>query len=98
MAEKIAQRTLNIGGIRVEAIAWKVQSSGEFPEGIKYRFQALDEENNHVERWDNTNDTHGPRHHKHLADGTIEEIEEPPENRDDIKELLREFINEVTKK
>ena len=98
MAEPILpdeRRTLNIGSVRIEATAWEVPPSEEYPNGVKYRFQALDEDQNHIERWDNTNDVHGPRHHKHLPDEEVKPIVNPPEGPDDVKELLREFIEQV---
>jgi len=101
MAEPIlpdSRRTLIIGEVRIEARAWEVPPSDEFPNGLKYSFQALDLDDNHIERWDNTNDAHGPRHHKHLRDGEIKPISKSPESRDDVKELLRDFINEVIEK
>jgi len=100
MAEPILpdeRRTLNIGDVRIEARAWKVPSSEEYPNGIKYSFQALRGQE-HVERWDNTNDAHGSRHHKHLPDGEIEPVEDPPESTEEVKELLRDFIHEVTER
>ena len=90
--------TLILEDIRIEASAWEVPSSDEFPNGLKYRFQALDMDENHIQRWDNTNDTHGPRHHKHLPDGEIEPIQNPPETPEEVQELLKEFIDEVTER
>ncbi|MDZ7687304.1 MAG: DUF6516 family protein [Halobacteriales archaeon] len=101
MAEPILpdeRRTLNIGGVRIEAEAWKVPPSEEYPNGVKYRFQALDEDDDHLARWDNTNDAHGPRHHRHLPDGDVEQIENPPESPEEVKKLLREFVREVTQR
>jgi hypothetical protein len=101
MAESILpddRLTLIVAGVRIEASAWEVPPSDEFPNGLKYSFQALDMDENHIERWDNTNDAHGARHHRHLPDGEIEPIENPPETTDDVQELLKEFIEEVTER
>jgi hypothetical protein len=90
--------TLIVEGVRIEASAWEVPLSNDFSNGLKYRFQALDMDENHIQRWDNTNDTHGPRRHKHLPDGGIEPIDNPPETPDEVQELLKEFIDEVTER
>lgn len=94
--------------IEIEVVAHKVPSSETYPEGIKYRFQAFDSRTKQtLLRYDNSNDTHVSRHHKHLENGEVRRLEDPFQGREIEKReeavkaaenLLEKFIDEVKRR
>ena len=61
---------------RYEMIATEIPTSDDYPEGIKYRFQYMDEDGRTVLRFDNFPDHPGVgRHHYHTPDGVYDDIE-----------------------
>lgn len=109
MAEELFHyREQFTGNVEIEVVAHRVPESDDFPNGIKYSFQAMDRDTGEtLLRYDNSNDSHVSRHHKHLEDGTTEEIEDPfagkdMEKRKEVKEaaeeLYKRFKNEVVER
>lgn len=92
MAEKLLEREFTTSdGTKIEVLAWDVPESEEFPEGIKYKFQAYDLETGEtLLRYDNHNKHSGSRHHKHIGEDKTEKIEF-----NGVKEAYRKFIEEV---
>lgn len=63
-------------GTRYEMIATAVPESNDYPEGIKYRFQYMDEEGQTLLRFDNFPNHPGVgRHHYHTPDGVFDDVE-----------------------
>lgn len=55
---------------RYEMVALSIPTSEDYPEGIKYRFQYMDEDGHTLLRFDNFPDHPGvDRHHYHTPDG-----------------------------
>lgn len=94
MAEKLLEREFTTSnGTRIEVLAWNVPESEEYPEGIKYKFQAYDIETKAtILRYDNYNKHAGSRHHKHIGENETEKIKF-----NGIKQAYRKFIEEVEK-
>ncbi len=60
-------------GTRYEMVALSVPPSKDYPEGIKYRFQYMDEDGQTFLRFDNFPDHPGvDRHHYHTPDGVYD--------------------------
>ncbi|MCH7873668.1 MAG: hypothetical protein IH965_00020 [Gemmatimonadetes bacterium] len=56
-------------GNRYEMLAWSIPESEEYPEGIKYRFQYMDEDGSTLLRYDNSHHREGVgMHHRHTSD------------------------------
>lgn len=63
-------------GSRYEMIVTEVPQSGDYPEGIKYRFQYMAEDGKTILRFDNFPGHPGvDRHHYHTPDGVYDDIE-----------------------
>jgi hypothetical protein len=65
-----------VDGSRHEMVATAIPTSDDYPEGVKYRFQYMDEAGNTLLRFDNY--PHHPgvnRHHYHTPDGVFDDIE-----------------------
>lgn len=92
MAEKLLEREFTTSnGTKIEILAWKVPKSKEYPEGIKYKFQAYNPETEEtILRYDNHNKHAGSRHHKHIGEEITEKIEF-----NGVKEAYRKFVEEV---
>ncbi len=63
-------------GTRYEMVATLVPETEEYPEGVKYRFQYMDEDGRTLLRFDNF--PHHPgvdRHHYHAPDGVHDDVE-----------------------
>jgi len=83
----------------IEAVAFKVPESEAFPSGLKYSFHAnyLDEEKL-ILRYDNANDFHAAKHHKHMIENENEitkPLKKQPENIEQLYELFKEWIQKV---
>jgi len=82
-------------GTRVDAVAYAVEPSDEYPEGVKYSFQYCDPEADEtLLRYDNGHryEGHETAHHKHRYDTDAPtEIEYPGT----VSEQYREFLSEV---
>lgn len=96
----MAQRVLNderilADGTRVDAVAYSVEPSDEYPEEVKYSFQYYDpEEDETLLRYDNSHryEGHETAHHKHRHDTDAPtEIGYPGT----VSEQYRKFLNEV---
>ena len=94
MAEVIFQDRRETGEVIIEAVVYRVEESGEYPEGIRYSFQAH-RDGETVIRYDNYNRHAGSRHHKHIGESKVEKLEDQPENKQEILELYKKFIEEV---
>ncbi|KXA96012.1 hypothetical protein AKJ39_05190 [candidate division MSBL1 archaeon SCGC-AAA259J03] len=78
-------------GTIVEAEAFKVPISVDYPEGIKYSFQHYDPETGKtVLRYDNYSKHSGSRHHKHLGERATR-----PENFESLQSHFKKFMKEV---
>lgn len=78
-------------GSRYEMVAWAVQPSEDYPEGIKYSFQYMAADGGTLLRFDNA--TYHPdvaRHHRHTPDGGVEPLEYTG-----ISDLAERFLDEV---
>jgi len=108
LAEIIWQREDYIReDIDLVAVLWKFDESDEFKHNLKYKIQATDYSKNGetVLRYDNANDSHADRHHKHInKESSTEAIENPftdvdPDNVEEVieamNELWRKFKQEV---
>lgn len=63
-------------GTRYEMVATAVPESEDYPEGVKYRFQYMDEDGRTLLRYDNFPDHPGvDRHHYHTPDGVYDDVE-----------------------
>jgi len=63
-------------GSRYEMVATAVPESEDYPEGIKYRFQYMDDDGRTLLRFDNFPGHPGvARHHYHTTDGVHDDIE-----------------------
>jgi hypothetical protein len=93
LAEEAFRDLIELGdGTIVEAKAWRVPESEEFPEGLKYSFQHYDPETGEtLLRYDNYNKHAGSRHHKH-EDGETEAVEF-----EGLKDHYERFLDEVEK-
>lgn len=95
MAELILQKEREQDGLRIVVEAWKVPESKDFPDGIKYSYQAYRRENGEtVLRYDNHHRHAGSRDHKHVK-GETEELGFTPETREDLQKLFQTFIDEL---
>lgn len=67
----------------LDVIAYIVPEPEQFPSGVKYSFQAVYKESEQlIVRYDNANDSHASKHHKHIIkDGeeTTEALELQPD-------------------
>lgn len=76
-SEKVFEDTgIYDDGTRYQMIATAVPESEDYPEGIKYRFQYMDEDGRTLLRFDNF--THHPgvdRHHYHTPEGDFDDAE-----------------------
>lgn len=82
-------------GVVIEAVVYRVDESEQYPQGIRYSFQAHSEGKTLL-RYDNYNRHAGSRHHKHIGESETERLENPPEEENDVVELYKKFLNEVT--
>jgi hypothetical protein len=111
MAELIWQREDYIGDdIDIVAILWKFEDSDEFRYDLKYKIQATDysKDGETVLRYDNANDAHAARHHKHVEnENSTQPIEDPFKNIDSdnpkevveaMEELWKKFKQDVEKR
>lgn len=65
-----------VDGTRYEMVATAVPQSDDYPEGIKYRFQYMDDNGETILRFDNVPEhPDAPRHHVHTPSGTVEPID-----------------------
>jgi len=95
VAELIIQKERKLENLRIIVEAWKVPESEDFPEGIKYSYQAYNTDTGKtLLRYDNHNRHAGSRDHKHVKEKT-EKLEYTPENREDLQKLFQKFINEL---
>lgn len=99
MVEKLVDYRENMDSNTIISVTvWKVPESQEFPEGIKYKLQAFDvRTEDTILRYDNHNDAHESRHHKHIENRT-EKIENPFKNKEtpqSILILIEKFEKEV---
>ena len=94
LAEVIFQDRRVEGEVVIEAKVYRVNESEQYPEGIRYSFQAH-REGETLLRYDNYNKHAGSRHHKHIGESETEKLENPPENESDIVQLYKKFLNEV---
>ena len=77
-------------GTRYEMIATEIPASEDYPEGIKYRFQYMDEDGRTVLRFDNFPDNPGVgRHHYHTPEG-VDDIEFTS-----LRDHVRRFYDEM---
>ncbi len=92
MAEQILDREEVLpDGTVVEAKAFRVPRSPEYPEGIKYSFQHYAPESGEtLLRYDNYNRHAGSRHHKHLREEMI-----VPLQFETLAQHFRQFLQEV---
>ena len=67
--------------------------SAEFPEGIKYGFQYMAEDDRTLLRYDNYTDEHGSRHHRHHYREETDSLEF--ENLDTLVEHFHTEVNEI---
>jgi hypothetical protein len=75
-ARKVIDVTEDFGDRYAEVAAWRVPASDRYPEGVKYSMQYGNAAGETIVRYDNFPDhPDAARHHKHTADGTVEEIE-----------------------
>jgi len=111
LADLIWQREDYIGeNIDLIATLWRFEESEDFRYNLKYKIQATDyaQDGKTILRYDNANDAHGSRHHKHLEDDSLTEpIQDPfqdvdPENTEEvikaIEKLWSKFKQEVKQK
>jgi len=81
-------------GTRYEMVATVVPQGEDYPEGIKYRFQYMDEEGRTTLRFDNFPDHPGvDRHHYHTTDGVHDDIEFT--GLQDHVQAFRDAVNEL---
>ena len=65
-------------GTFVEITAWRVPRTDRYPEGTRYSMQYGHADGTTVIRYDNFPDhPDAARHHKHAADGSVENIDFP---------------------
>lgn len=77
-------------GTRYEVIATAIPKSDDYPEGVKYRFQYMDEDGRTILRFDNFPDHPGVgRHHRHTRDG-VYDVEYSG-----LKDHVRTFYDEM---
>ena len=77
-------------GSQYEMIAWSVPASADYPEGIKYGFQYMTENNRTLLRYDNYTDQHGSQHHRHHYREGITSLDF-----EDLDSLVDKFHKEV---
>jgi hypothetical protein len=80
----------------IEAVVYKVEKSKEYPEGLRYSFQAHSNGETLL-RYDNYNIHSDSRHHKHIGEEETEAIEKIPQNKKELIKLYRRFLEEVQK-
>lgn len=104
MVEKLVDYRENTDEKTVISVKiWKVPKSKEFPEQIKYKLQAFNVETGKtILRYDNHNDAHEARHHKHLGPEETRKIVNPfkevdAENEQQISEAIIQLINRFEK-
>ena len=86
------------GVVILERMAALVPESERFPSGLKYRFQSCWSNGDLIVRYDNSNDAHISKHHKHIVEGGEEvtkPLQEKPETQDDLLKLLKSWRREV---
>ena len=83
----------------LDVIAYIVPESEQFPSGVKYSFQAVYKEMEQlIVRYDNANDSHAAKHHKHIVkngEETTEALDVQPENAKQLHKLFQKWIEEV---
>lgn len=83
----------------IEAVAYIVPRSDRFPSGTKYSFHAgYVGDGGLILRYDNANDSHVSKHHKHYVDGqekVVEPVEFKPKNSAQLVKLFKEWKEEV---
>jgi hypothetical protein len=86
------------GVVILERMAALVPESESFPSGFKYRFQACWSNGELIVRYDNSNDAHVSKHHKHIVEDS-EEVTKPlpiePETQGDLLEMLKQWRRDV---
>ncbi|MFB6100672.1 MAG: DUF6516 family protein [Candidatus Nanohalobium sp.] len=84
--------------VLLERMAAVVPESEKFPSGVKYRFHACQANGDLIVRYDNANDAHVAKHHKHVVEDG-EEVTKPisnnPETEEGLLELLKQWRREV---
>ncbi|QGA80029.1 toxin-antitoxin system TumE family protein [Candidatus Nanohalobium constans] len=79
----------------LDVVAYTVPESDQFPSGVKYSFQAVYKETEQlIVRYDNANDSHAAKHHKHvMKDGeeTTESLELQPGNAKQLHKLFQKM-------
>ncbi|MFB6100441.1 MAG: DUF6516 family protein [Candidatus Nanohalobium sp.] len=100
MAELIWQREDYIGDdIDIVATLWKLEDSDEFRYNLKYNIQATDysKDGETVLRYDNANNAHAARRHKHIEkESSTRPIKDPfrdvdPDNTEEVVEAMEEL-------
>lgn len=77
-ADPLIQQTKDFGDTYAEVRAWAVPPSDRYPEGLKYSMQYGTTDGETIVRYDNFPDhPDAAYHHKHLADGGVEDIDFP---------------------
>lgn len=94
MAEVIFQDRRETEEIVIEAVVYSVEKSDEYPEGVRYSFQAHKDGETRL-RYDNYNRHSNSRHHKHIGEDKTEPLDKRPEDRKDVVKLYRRFLKEV---
>jgi len=83
----------------LEVVAILVPESQQFPSGTKYSYHA-GYKDQLILRYDNSNDSHVSKHHKHvIEDGNevIKPLKTKPESREQLHKLFQKWIKEVEK-
>ena len=96
MAEVIFQDKRSQENVEIEAIIYKVEESSQYPQGLRYSFQAHSNGKT-VLRYDNYNKHSDSKHHKHIGENKTDAIEKTPENKKDLIKLYQKFLQEVEK-
>jgi hypothetical protein len=94
LAEVIFQDRRETEEVVIEAVVYSVEESEEYPEGLRYSFQAH-KDGETVLRYDNYNLHSNSRHHKHIGEDETEPLDKTPEDRKDIVKLYKRFLKEV---
>lgn len=91
-AQQIVRVTKDFGDRYAEVSAYRVPESDRYPEEIKYSMQYGNAAGETIIRYDNFPDHPGvAHHHKHHADGTVEDIEF-----DGLRPRFERFKSEVS--
>lgn len=90
-AQLVVDVTRDFGDRYAEIRAYRVPESDRYPEGIKYSMQYGNAAGETIVRYDNFPDhPDATHHHKHLEDGSVEDIEF-----EGVRPLFQRFKNEV---